>query len=285
MDQPWASTEAGFRAYLVTHRRSESTAKTYAGNARLFSRWCDDHETSIFEVSSQEVDLYLADVRRRRAPNIAPLRLTCIRAFYEYCRYARLRDDDPTKGQSLRWQEPLPKIPLEREELCRLMEACRSERDRAMIFIGYSCGLRVSEVVGLQAHDIDFRRKLLTIHGKGGTHKSVPTDDDVLSALRPFVARGPLWWTKDGGPMSVKRAQRNMEAIAKRAGVPTHWHQLRTTFANDALDAGVPIEELRVLMRHKNIETTIHYAGHRINERAFDHGHNLHLGRRLMLPV
>lgn len=280
----WAELEAPFRAYLLTHRRSRSTAQTYIANVRLFARFCEAHSTNLIDADGSLIALYLADVLDRLSHNTAPLRLSCLRSFYKFCRSGDLRRDDPTEGLSVKWQTIPPRRPLSRPELVRLLAACRNPRDQVMITLAYDCGLRVSEVVGLREQHIDFDSGVLYIHGKGDKVGWVIPSQSMIDALRQFKGRpnGVLWWTRQGQPMTIKRAQRTIEQIGKRAGMHCHWHQLRTTFANAALQRGVRLEHLQVMMRHSDSSTTRHYAGHTINQQALDAMRGLNLAGEII---
>jgi integrase len=72
-----------------------------------------------------------------------------------------------------------------------------------------------------------------------------------------------------------------MDKIAARAGVRSHWHKLRTTFANRAVDAGVPIEDLAIMMGHADPRTTMHYARHALDDRALSRMRALQLASPL----
>lgn len=233
------------------------------------------------EASSEAVSRYLESCLDTVSHNTAALRLSGIRAFYEFCRKTGIRDDDPTLDLSIRWENLEPRPPHSDDELGVLLGGCRNDRDRTMITVAYACGLRVAEVVGLRDKDIFEERGEIIVKGKGGRERRLWPEQGVFDALRPYMGRGGLWWTKDGKPLSVKRAQRNMEEIARRAGVHAHWHRLRTTFANRALEAGIPLEDLQRLMGHSSAETTRHYAGAYINRRALTGMRNLNLVGRL----
>lgn len=280
----WSDCAPLFHNYLITRGRRQSTVKTYLANVRLFAKFCEEREASLVGAPTYLLEAWIATSLQNVAHNTVALRLTCLRAFYEFCRYRHYRDDDPTVGLEVRWEEPEPRRPLSHDELDQLIAACRNPRDRMMITLAYDCGLRVHEVVGITQEQIDFEKGMIFFRGKGGRIGWTFPSSDVLEQLRPFCENpdGLLWVTKDGRPLTVKRAQRNMEEIAKRAGLHIHWHQLRTSFANAAIEGGVLIEDLRVLMRHRDIKTTQHYAGYTIQKRAQIAMRKLNLGSRLL---
>ena len=82
--------------------------------------------------------------------------------------------------------------------------------------------MRVAEVVSLRDSNIFEDRGEIIVKGKGGRERRLWPEKPVFDALRPYIGRGAMWWTKDGKPLTVKRAQRNMEEIARRAGIHCH---------------------------------------------------------------
>lgn len=285
MESAWQDTEERYRAYLLTHGRGLNTARSYIPTARRFFCWCEKREIWAAEATSSAVAIYLSELRLRlhdglgRPTNTVALTLSHLRAWFEFCRDDKLRSDDPTEGMSIKWRDLLPRRPLTGDELSTILAACHTPRDRVMIQLTYDCGLRVAEVVSIREEDIDFVGGVIRIHGKGSRDRPVSPSPETLDELTAFLGRpsGVLWWTHDSRPLTVKRAQNNMDNIARRAGVRAHWHLLRTTFANHALEQGVRLEVLQEMMGHSQITTTRHYAGWSIKRQAIEQMRGLHL--------
>lgn len=285
MEPSWDATEARYRAYLLTRSRSAQTAASYVYNVRLFARWCFDQHIVTSQASTEDVELYLLELAEELSTNTIPLRLSCLRSFFTYCVSRKLCAANPTDGLSLKRDVLLPRRPLTITEINKLLAACKSERDRAMIRLAYASGVRISELIGLRSDDVDLREGTMRVRGKGGKERLLTPGLTALRWLLPFLhgQDGILWRAATGAPLTVARAKVNMDRLGKRANVvPAHWHRLRVTFANEALAAGVTIEDLQVLMGHADISTTIHYAGYTINSRALDQMRRLNLGDRLV---
>lgn len=284
MEPAWGQLEALYRAYLLTNSRSRSTASSYIYNVRLFARWCTGNGICATSPTADDVRLYISELQDELAANTVPLRLSCLRAFFAFCKDRGLCTANPTEGLSVKRQRLLPRRPFTTSEVCRLLDACTSDRDRAMITVTFAAGLRVSELIGLRSSDVDLHEGTIRVRGKGGKERLLTPGLTALKALLPFLggARGILWWTERRTPVTVERAKVNMARLGQRAGIPSaHWHRLRTTFANEALASGVLLEDLQVLMGHSHISTTSHYAGHTINRRALEHMRRLNLGDKL----
>lgn len=267
----------------MTTGKRPATCKTYISNVRTFAAWCAERETDIATVEPYIISLYLVEILDHLEHNTAALRLSCIRSFYSFCRFRGWRKDDPTLDLSIKWEDKPPRQPFASGEIEALLAACHCDRDRAMITLAYDCGLRISEVVGIREANINVAQGVIYMIGKGGKLGWCVPSARAFAAILPFLGGrdGILWWTKDGRPLNAKSAQNNMEKIAKRAGVRAHWHKLRTSFANEAIKAGVRLEDLQVLMRHADIKTTRHYAGAALDQRALDVARQLNFAGQL----
>jgi len=259
----WAGA---FTLYLRTDRKTERTAQTYVETVRYFERWCCCRDLCLEEADREAIRLYLVEEQKRVSANTVVRALAVLRKFYAW----RDDDDHRTHGLRIKPEEIEPRLPLDREELTQLLAACRSDRDRVMVTLAHRLGLRLSELVGLRDEDVDLRRGLILIHRKGLKRQQLPIDAELRDMLRPFLGTGYLWRLQTGGPMTTKRAKRMMQQLCERADLRSHWHRLRTTFANEAIEAGIPIEQLRVLMGHKNLASTARYAEHTIQLQAFE---------------
>lgn len=288
-----------WRLNLLTTGRSEATVKSYTTNVRLFGQWCQQHQIDWLQATRVNVQTYLVELLDRLSHNTVPLRLSSIRAFYAFAINEGWRSDDPTRSLHVKRFQLEPRVPWSDGDLRALLAACTNDRDRAMIMLAYAAGLRVSELMRLRASDIRLSEGTIRIRGKGGKERTVAPGVDALRLIAPYMRyrEGILWWTVLGSPRpaTLARVKVNFDRIRHRAGLDEGcWHRLRVSFANRALTAGVPLEDLQVLMGHAHIETTRHYAGHAINGRAlanmrrlnlaggFFEGNSITSGRRLI---
>ena len=161
-------------------------------------------------------------------------------------------------------------------ELITLLGACADGsdagiRDAAILSIGYACGLRRSELSGLQLANFDASQQTLTIHGKRNKTRVVYLQNGALDALSDWLyvrgqAAGPLFTrihkgdhvTADG--LTSQAIYNILQQRADQAGVKAFTpHDLRRTFAGDLLDAGADIVTVQKLMGHSNVTTTAGY--------------------------
>jgi integrase/recombinase XerD len=151
--------------------------------------------------------------------------------------------------------------PLTQDEATRLANACETPLERLIIWTILDTGLRVSELVGLQASNIDWQGRRLIVYGKGGPFGSQSKRRVVpmTARIRPLIeAHFGLYDTLGVG---VRTVQRLVKRIANRAKIPRHVtpHVGRHTHAVTALQRGISLASLQRVLGHDNIETTAIY--------------------------
>jgi integrase/recombinase XerD len=153
------------------------------------------------------------------------------------------------------------------EEVGQLLAAAKPGRERMLLETAYGCGLRISELLGLQVTDIDASRMVVTVrHGKGAKDRQVPLSARLLSALRKWWSthRHPRWLfpgKTPGRPLSDGMVQRIAGRVVKRAGLrkKATLHTLRHSYATHLLEAGVDVVTLQKLLGHSDLSTTARY--------------------------
>lgn len=147
--------------------------------------------------------------------------------------------------------------------------AAREARDTAVVELLYGSGLRVSELCGLRPGDLDRRRRLVTVLGKGAKERVVPVSEPALDALVAWEggARalllgeaadpGVLFCNERGRPLTPRDVRRVLD---RRASSPTHPHALRHSFATHLLDGGADLRVVQELLGHADLSTTQHYT-------------------------
>jgi site-specific recombinase XerC len=157
------------------------------------------------------------------------------------------------------------------DELRLLLEAETHPRDRALLACFIRCGLRLSEVCGLDVRDVQRGPKLLRVrHGKGDRERSIPFTADTLAILEAWIARlpytqGPLFPARHGlrvpRPLSTSRARRIVYQLTERI-LARRWHPhaLRHGFATALLEAGVDLRTIQELLGHASLSTTQLYT-------------------------
>lgn len=160
---------------------------------------------------------------------------------------------------------------LRDDELDRLARATDTERDRVLVLTGLYCGLRVSELTGLEVPDLDFRRRLLRVNrGKGDKDRVVPIPRFLVGPLRGWCGarrQGFVFPGRSGGRLSSRAVQLLLKRLAVKAKLDRATearrctpHKLRHGYATMLLDTGASIIEVRDLLGHASVNTTQIYT-------------------------
>lgn len=166
-------------------------------------------------------------------------------------------------------QEKRIKKPFTEEELELIRRSCKDEKDLAIIEFFYSTGCRCEEVSLVRIEDIDFNENKVTVFGKGQKEREVFINTKCKMAIKEYLKtrdnpeEGPLFesQTYKGKSMKTKGFETRIKEIGIRANVKNcHPHRFRRTTATTALNRGMPIEQVRLMLGHEDIKTTTIYA-------------------------
>ena len=155
-------------------------------------------------------------------------------------------------------------------------------RDAAVLELLYACGLRVSELAGLDLDDVDRARQTVRVLGKGRKERIVPYGGRAASALAAHLAsrgddRGPLFANRRGGRLTVRSIHSIVRRRALACGITRRVspHTLRHTFATHLLDAGADLRMIQELLGHSRLSTTQRYTHVGTDQlmRAYDAAH------------
>lgn len=158
-------------------------------------------------------------------------------------------------------------VVLSMEEVAQLLAASLPGRERMLLETAYGCGLRISELLGLQVTDIDASRMVLTVrYGKGAKDRQVPLSARLLTSLRAWwcTHRNQRWLfpgKTPAGHLSDGMVQRIAQRVVKRAQLrkKATLHTLRHSYATHLLEAGVDVVTLQKLLGHSDLSTTARY--------------------------
>jgi integrase/recombinase XerC len=169
----------------------------------------------------------------------------------------------------------------------REQNVMKCRRDMAILETIYSCGLRISELCGLQAGDIDWNERLVRVRGKGKKERLVPIGETALSAIRSYWERvgrapenaSPVFLAKQHkpDPIGPRQLQLRLKKYLAIAGLDPSLtpHKLRHSYATHMLDAGADLRTVQELLGHAHLVTTQAYT-HLTTERlkrAYDQAH------------
>jgi site-specific recombinase XerD len=158
-------------------------------------------------------------------------------------------------------------VVLSLEEVAQFFAAVGKLKHRAILMTAYAAGLRLSEVVGLRVENVDSRRMVLRIRGKGRKDREVMLSPRLLAVLRHYwLAERPSGYLFPGRdpdrPISPSSVQKNCGAALQASGLKKHIspHSLRHSFATHLLEAGTDLRTIQVLLGHSHLSTTARYT-------------------------
>jgi integrase/recombinase XerD len=264
---------------------SDNTILAYRRDIEKFAAFASERGLGTKEITRSDVVDFLASLYRRRLDSRSVARhLVTIRNFFRFALIEGYIDDDPAATiESPRFRQSLPSF-LSIEEVDRLLRqpdvtTVVGVRDRALIEIMYSAGLRVSELCGLRVDDLQMDPGCLRCIGKGNKERLVPVGKQALSAVRkylraarPELLRGNsspyLFLNQRGGKLDRITFWKLLGAYGRKAGLrkPLKPHMLRHSFATHLLDRGADLRSVQMMLGHSDISTTQIYT-HVMEER------------------
>lgn len=272
---------ADFLAYLAAEKGlSKNTLASYGRDLGGFLRFLGAKGVSPLSFRNSHIIEYMDELRSKGLSTATLARnISSIRGFSGYQVFSGLRGDDPARllETPKLWQR-LPKaLPL--EEIRKVLDSKENaparfwERDGAMIELMYSCGLRVSELVGLRTSDLHLDAGFVRVTGKGSKERVVPIGGRAVRRLKEYMAgarekvllkrRGHadfLFLTGRGAPMTRQRFWQTLKFYASMAGVKLSPHMLRHSFATHMLEGGADLRSLQKMLGHSDIATTQVYT-------------------------
>ena len=252
----------GFRRRMVISNKSDKTIRNYM---LYLNDFFERTPTAPEHVAREDIETYLVDLKEKRnyKPASSALVFSVLRAFFDGFLKRNLTSDMSAPKTS----RSLPVV-LTQEEVKKLLGAVKGTRNRAIIQCLY-CGLRVSEVVGLERNDIDYTNMRISVrHGKGDKSRNVRMSNNLAVLLKKYLGKRDdrlpcLFATRNSsGKLSVRAIQKIVKRAAEGAGIgkPVSCHKLRHSFATHLLESGVDIRYIQVLLGHSDLSTTQIYT-------------------------
>jgi site-specific recombinase XerD len=252
--------------FLASPALSEATRRAYRGDIEEFCAWLEDRRTKLDAVDVRVLADYVSWLGGKRGRKLAPAtisrKLAAVRAFL---RHALGPERVPDARLAPRRARRLPDAPAA-AEVERTLEALEGDgpvalRNRALVELVYSAGLRSAEAVGLDLGDIDFEQELVHVRqAKGGKERVVPLGEEAalwlaryLRDARPVLAAGA------NDALFLSARGRRLDTSTLRRVVP-HPHRLRHAFATHLLDGGADLRTIQELLGHSSLSTTQVYS-------------------------
>lgn len=260
-----------YQTYFVTRKIEGLSMKTL----ELYDMYLRDFflamNKDIKEIKTNDIRVYLYKVQQERNLSNRTLdsRRSAINAFMEWATNEEYIDRNPCRNIKKIKYERKKKKPLTPVEMELVRNACETIRDKALIEFFYSTGCRVTEAERMNLDDIDFIRKEVHLFGKGDKHRTSYLNAKAEVAIKRYLATRNddnqalfVGERKPYGRLRKAAIEKRFRQLGEISGIKrrVHPHLIRHTTATDARNHGMPIEEIKELLGHVNVATTLEYA-------------------------
>lgn len=281
--------EAEIRAFVnylrVDKGLSQNTIESYRRDMEKFGVLIREHNRKVSEITRSDVVAFLESLRLRRLDSRSVARhLATLRHFFRFALIEGLLEEDPAAAvEAPKTAQALPEF-LSVDEVERLLQQPDLSnvvgiRDRAMIELMYSTGIRVSELCGIRMADLKADPGCLRCIGKGNKERLVPVGRQALEAVQRYLAESRpellrknvspfLFVNQRGKPMNRIAFWSLLGAYGRKADLRKALkpHMLRHSFATHLLDRGADLRSVQMMLGHSDISTTQIYT-HVVEER------------------
>ena len=270
--------------FLASPALSERTRRAYGADLEEFALWLRANGLELEDVDVRALTRYTSELGadrpgrrpRKLSPGTLARKLAAVRSFLRATLGPSRVPDVPLSGRRRRRLPSAPR-PQETDALLAGLadQGPLGLRNRALLELVYSAGLRSQEAVDIRLADVDFEQELVLVRGKGGKERAVPLGEEAayrlrlyLEGARPQLARGAV----DALFLSVRG--RPLDTSTLRRLLPNP-HRLRHAFATHLLEGGADLRTIQELLGHSSLSTTqiySHVDGKRLRK-VYDHAH------------
>lgn len=281
-----------FETHMEIERNlSPHTIKNYAADLRQFSRFLDENAGNAGKVEESglpgridhlTVRMFMAMLYRQKVKKVTIARkLAALRAFFSYLQREGKAASNPAEmAQAPKAEKYIPPF-LSVDEINAVLDSAFPDdltgcRDRAILELFYSTGIRLSELTGLDIADADLNESLLKVRGKGKKERLVPVGGKALKSLTDYLeirhgadhapaetaGASPLFISKRGMRMNPRSVARIVDKYVQRSGLGRKIspHKIRHSFATHMMDAGADLRSIQELLGHESLSTTQKYT-------------------------
>ncbi len=272
-------TSTAIDRFLAHGGLSEATQRAYASDLRVFASWLEPRGLGLDDVDARVLSDWVGELgsgRTRLAPASIARRLAAVRSCLRYT-FGPAAVPDAALSPSR--QRRLPDAP-KAAEIDELLETVDGDsplalRNRALLELLYSAGLRSAEAVSLDLGDVDFEREIVHVRGKGGKERVVPLGEEAAAQIARYLrdARPALAAGANDAVFLSARGRRLDTSTVRR--LLRHPHRLRHAFATHLLEGGADLRVIQELLGHASLSTTQIYShvDARRLRRVYDRAH------------
>jgi site-specific recombinase XerD len=266
--------------FVLSPTLADNTRRSYRVDLRQFAQWLDRRRIGVDDVGVRELTEYAADLGKRR-PKLAPAtiarKIAAVRSFLRFTLGAARVPDAAGLAPRRARRLPDPPRPEDVDATLGALEGGEplALRDRALVELVYSAGLRSAEAVGLDLADVDFEQELVRVRGKGGKERVVPLGEEAAVWVSRYLRDGRSQLARGAeNALFLSVRGRRLDTSTLRRIAP-HPHRLRHAFATHLLEGGADLRTIQELLGHASLSTTqvySHVDGKRLR-RVYDRSH------------
>ena len=264
-----------FIDYLRFEKKySENTISSYSNDLKKADSY---FKKNFLTLSKKDIQEYIRALSKKESSTSVARTISTLKSFYKFLELNKYTSNNPVMAISNpKSAKKLPKV-LSEEEVTQLLDINLKTdfdyRNKAMLELMYSSGLRVSELINLTVNDIDLKNASVRIFGKGSKERIVPLDDYAVEALYNYITyhrtvlfkhgeNNYLFLNNHGGKMTRQGFFKMLQKIAKKQGIKSELspHTLRHSFATHLLKHGADLRSIQELLGHSDISTTQIYT-------------------------
>lgn len=282
MDESWEKELCTFLVRKRVEGRSEGTISQYNLHLR---RMLQCINKPVQDITGADLFAYIAMYKQNRGVSsvyLDNIRLICS-SFFGWLNNKGYISKNPAIGLDPIKTEKRIKKPLSDTELEILRRKCTLERDIALIEFLYSTGVRVSELIALNRQDIDYDNMKVIVYGKGAKERETYLTASACMHLKEYVDsrtdKSEALFVGLKAPhkrLTVSGIEEILRKLGKKTGVSkVHPHRFRRTMATNILNKGMPIEEVREILGHVKLDTTLIYC--QVNKENVRHNHRKYM--------
>lgn len=266
-----------YRRYVIGEKGlAKNTWDAYESDLKKFFSYFPDKKTTDDLFGTDLNEFLNEEVSSGKSISTALRRLSATKNFYLFLKREKLFNDDLDEIHEYKKVKKMPKC-LSIEDVDKLLDAPNLTkgdgiRDKAMLETMYSSGLRVSELVSLEINQINFKKQLIKVHGKGAKERIVPLGNLAIEYIKKYINevrdfnKGKdtkyLFLSKYGKPLSRIYFFKQVKKYALESGVDAEIspHTLRHCFATHLVEANAELRAVQAMLGHENLSTTEIYT-------------------------
>ena len=277
MPEAWCDPVVSYRDYLRYEKQySAHTLAQYDRQLLEVARYFIEHKAGWLALDADDIRKFAMSLRAKGlGARTVNLKLSCLRAFFRYLKSTNPYQENPAQYvKGPKFDKPLPRN-LDVEQMHQLLDIADDDplaiRDKAMMELMYSSGLRISELVNANIADIDLRSGEIRVLGKGNKERLVPVGSKAISALKAWLKARilfvgadtqALFLSKRKARISIRHVRERMREWGVKQGLSAqvHPHKLRHSFASHVLQSSGDLRAVQELLGHSSLSATQVYT-------------------------